>query len=134
VGFCAFSATRAKILQSTPERTACSAPQTCDQVLVFYSGGYEHSARSLHFSEQCFAGFVDEDDFLQIDERACLRRPFPRLLPTGAQFIDPRTRQAAAQIPELTVGSVGVRNSKHWDYLFAGFGRACRRPKATRSF
>jgi hypothetical protein len=38
-------------------------------VLVFHPGCDQIGAGVFHFSEQCLAGFVDEDNLFQIDDR-----------------------------------------------------------------
>jgi hypothetical protein len=107
----------AKIFETAPQRTLGRVLQSCDYVFVFHSGSEKLCAQRLHFGEQPFAGFIDEGDLSQIDDRTRTRPPFPRLSPTRAQFVNPRARQTAAQAPTLSVGNFGARNPKHRMHL-----------------
>jgi hypothetical protein len=114
VGVCALFALFAEVFQPAPQWTAVAIPQACDDVLVLHSSGHQFRACLHHFGQQFLASLIDEGDVFEVHHRARQWGSFPGMMPAGAQLLHPWTGQAAAEAPPLTVGSVGVGNSKHW--------------------
>jgi hypothetical protein len=87
--------------------------QVGDQVLVFDSSRQELCASALHVGKQPFAGLVDKGDVPEIDYRFRAGRAIADTPPKGAQLVNPRARQMAAQVPALAILGLRVRETKH---------------------
>ena len=72
------------------------------------------SAPALRISASSFStSLVDERDLFKVDDRAGQGRSLARVFPARTQLIHPGTDQAPVQPPTLSVGCIGITDSKH---------------------
>jgi hypothetical protein len=82
-------------------------------MLMLHSGRDEFSAGASHLGEELFTSLIDERDLLKVNDCAGQRRSVARVFPARTQLVHPGSREAPMQAPTLSVGCIGITDSKH---------------------
>jgi hypothetical protein len=102
-----------------PQGPFASRFQVVDHVPRLDSAGEKFHSGVVHIRKKPLAAFIDEGDAGEIDDVPRASGDLPRILPTGAELLNPRAGEAAAEGPLLARFRGGITNAQHIRFRFA---------------